>query len=94
MIRTFRVHAYRAIGLLAALRRAVPSSKGNVRRLATLGPLLQDLEARIVDDEGNARLSIHGLVVESQGRTILVDTCIGENWPESNPVRNHCVAFT
>ena len=39
--------------LLAALRRAVPASKGNVRRLATLGPLLQDLEARIVDGDGN-----------------------------------------
>ena len=32
--------------LLAALRRAVPASKGNTRRLASLGPLLRDLEAR------------------------------------------------
>ena len=38
--------------LLAALRRAVPATKGNTRRLATLGPLLRDLEARIVDEDG------------------------------------------
>src|ERR1700736_5771490 len=38
--------------LLAALRRAVPSSKGNTRRLASLGPLLKDLEARIIDEPG------------------------------------------
>jgi fatty-acyl-CoA synthase len=39
--------------LLAALRRAVPATKGNTRRLATLGPLLKDLEARIIDEQGN-----------------------------------------
>jgi len=39
--------------LLAALRRAVPASKGNTRRLASLGPLLPDLEARVVDEDGN-----------------------------------------
>jgi fatty-acyl-CoA synthase len=39
--------------LLAALRRAVPATKGNTRRLASLGPLLQDLEARIVDEDDN-----------------------------------------
>jgi len=39
--------------LLAALRRAVPATKGNTRRLASLGPLLKDLEARIVDEDGN-----------------------------------------
>ena len=51
-----------------------------------LEPHLPWLQPHFVDDEGNALLSIHGLVVESQGRTILVDTCIGENWPETNPV--------
>lgn len=51
-----------------------------------VAPHLDWLQPHFVDAEGNARLSIHGLVVESQGRTILVDTCIGENWPESNPV--------
>lgn len=39
--------------LLAALRRAVPATRGNTRRLASLGPLLQGIEARIVDDDGN-----------------------------------------
>ncbi|MDT5131278.1 MAG: fatty-acyl-CoA synthase [Mycobacterium sp.] len=39
--------------LLAALRRAVPATKGNTRRLASLGPLLEGIEARVVDDDGN-----------------------------------------
>lgn len=51
-----------------------------------LAPHLSWLQPHFVDAEGNALLSIHGLVVESCGRTILVDTCIGENWPETNPV--------
>ena len=34
--------------LLAALRRAVPATRGNTRRLASLGPLLKDLEVRVV----------------------------------------------
>jgi fatty-acyl-CoA synthase len=37
--------------MLAVLHRAVPSTKGNTRRLATLGPLLRGLEARIVDED-------------------------------------------
>src|ERR1043166_342954 len=32
-----------------------------------------------LDGEGNARLSIHGLVVDTGDRRILVDTCVGEN---------------
>src|SRR5271168_195341 len=43
--------------LLAALRRAVPSTKGNSRRLASLGPLLKDLEARVVDENGEVMRS-------------------------------------
>jgi fatty-acyl-CoA synthase len=39
--------------MLAVLHRAVPATKGNTRRLATLGPLLQGLEARIVDEDAN-----------------------------------------
>jgi fatty-acyl-CoA synthase len=39
--------------LLAVLHRAVPASKGNTRRLATLGRLLKGLEARVVDQDGN-----------------------------------------
>jgi fatty-acyl-CoA synthase len=39
--------------LLAVLHRAVPSTKGNTRRLACLGPLLDGLEARIVDEDAS-----------------------------------------
>ncbi|WP_102140874.1 fatty acyl-AMP ligase [Mycobacterium hubeiense] len=39
--------------LLAALHRAVPATTGRTRRLATLGPLLNGLEARIVDTHLN-----------------------------------------
>ncbi|PQP54495.1 long-chain fatty acid--CoA ligase, partial [Mycolicibacterium austroafricanum] len=39
--------------LLAAQRRAVPATKGHTKRLAELGPLLTDLEARVIDDHGN-----------------------------------------
>lgn len=56
--------------LLAALRRAVPTSRGNVRRLATLGPLLQDLEARIVDEDGNV-LPARGVgIIELRGESL------------------------
>lgn len=57
-----------------------------------LAPHLAWLQPQFVDAEGNAILSIHGLVVESQGRTILVDTCIGENWPETGMVRESPLA--
>lgn len=38
--------------MLAVLHRAVPATTGNTRRLATLGPLLNGLEARIVGEDG------------------------------------------
>ena len=56
--------------LLAALRQAVPTSKGNVRRLATLGPLLRDLEARIVDEDGNPRPARGVGVIELRGESL------------------------
>ena len=31
-----------------------------------------------VDDDGNARISIHGLLIDTGARRILVDTCIGD----------------
>lgn len=31
-----------------------------------------------IDDDGNLTLSIHALVVESNGKTVVVDTCVGE----------------
>jgi fatty-acyl-CoA synthase len=56
--------------LLAALRRAVPASKGNTKRLASLGPLLQGLEARIVDEDGNV-LPTRGVgVIELRGEPV------------------------
>jgi fatty-acyl-CoA synthase len=39
--------------LLAVLRRAVPATRGNTTRLASLGPLLEGLEARVVDEDRN-----------------------------------------
>jgi fatty-acyl-CoA synthase len=56
--------------LLAALRRAVPATKGNTRRLASLGPLLEGLEARIVDQDGNV-LPARGVgVIELRGESL------------------------
>jgi fatty-acyl-CoA synthase len=56
--------------LLAALRRAVPATKGNTRRLATLGPLLRDLEARIVDEDGTV-LPARGVgIIELRGESL------------------------
>ncbi len=56
--------------LMAALRRAVPATKGNTRRLASLGPLLDGLEARIVDEDGNV-LPARGVgVIELRGEPV------------------------
>jgi fatty-acyl-CoA synthase len=38
--------------MLAVLRRAVPATTGHTRRLASLGRLLEGVEARIVDEDG------------------------------------------
>ncbi len=56
--------------LLAALRQAVPATKGNTRRLATLGPLLNDLEARIVDEHGNVMPHRGVGVIELRGESL------------------------
>jgi glyoxylase-like metal-dependent hydrolase (beta-lactamase superfamily II) len=37
------------------------------------------LQPHFMDEQGNFRLSIHALVIESQRRRILVDTCVGEH---------------
>jgi fatty-acyl-CoA synthase len=56
--------------LLAVLRRAVPATKGHTTRLATLGPLLDGLEARIVDEDGNL-LPPRGVgVIEVRGEPV------------------------
>jgi glyoxylase-like metal-dependent hydrolase (beta-lactamase superfamily II) len=39
------------------------------------------MHPHFVDDAGKMILSIHALVVESQGRRIIVDTCIGNDKP-------------
>jgi len=53
--------------LMAALRRSVPATKGNTRRLASLGPLLKDIEARIIDEDGSV-LPARGVgVIEVRG---------------------------
>ena len=56
--------------LLAALRRAVPATKGNTRRLATLGPLLTDLEARIIDENGEVMPPRGVGVIELRGESL------------------------
>ncbi len=56
--------------LMAALRRAVPAAKGNTRRLASLGPLLQGIEARIVDADGNVLPSRGVGVIELRGESV------------------------
>ena len=56
--------------LLAVLHRAVPATKGNTRRLASLGRLLEGLEARIVDEDGNV-LPTRGVgVIEVRGEPL------------------------
>jgi glyoxylase-like metal-dependent hydrolase (beta-lactamase superfamily II) len=37
------------------------------------------MRPHFVDDQGKMVLSMHGLVIESEGRRILVDTCIGND---------------
>jgi fatty-acyl-CoA synthase len=56
--------------LMGALRRAVPATRGNTRRLASLGPLLHGIEARVVDEHGNA-LPARGVgVIELRGESL------------------------
>jgi glyoxylase-like metal-dependent hydrolase (beta-lactamase superfamily II) len=38
------------------------------------------------DEKGKLRMSIHALILESQGKRIIVDTCIGNDKVRSNPV--------
>jgi fatty-acyl-CoA synthase len=56
--------------LLALLHRAVPATKGKTRRLATLGRLLNGLEARVVDDDGSI-LPARGVgVIQVRGESV------------------------
>jgi fatty-acyl-CoA synthase len=56
--------------LLAVLRRAVPASVGNTRRLASLGPVLDGLEARVVDEDGNLQPARAVGVIEVRGEPV------------------------
>ena len=56
--------------LLAALRRAVPATKGHTKRLAELGPLLTDLEARVIDDHGEVMPARGVGVIELRGECV------------------------
>ncbi|MEM7099356.1 MAG: MBL fold metallo-hydrolase [Pseudomonadota bacterium] len=67
---------------------------------ASLGPHLlpqatPDILAEIdwmrpfVDERNRIVLSMHSLIVESQGQTIMVDTCIGNDKPRSYPKWNY-----
>jgi glyoxylase-like metal-dependent hydrolase (beta-lactamase superfamily II) len=40
------------------------------------------------DERGKLRMSIHSIVIESQGKRIIVDTCIGNDKVRSNPAWN------
>ncbi|MGE2723316.1 fatty acyl-AMP ligase [Mycolicibacterium pulveris] len=56
--------------LLAVLHRAVPATTGRTRRLATLGPLLHGLEARVVDEYDNV-LPTRGVgVIQVRGEPV------------------------
>jgi fatty-acyl-CoA synthase len=56
--------------LMAALGRAVPSTRGNTRRLASLGPLLEGLEIRVVGEDGH-NLAPRGVgVIELRGESV------------------------
>ena len=56
--------------LLAVLHRAVPATRGKTRRLATLGRLLEGLEARIVDEDGGM-LPARGVgVIQVRGESV------------------------
>ena len=48
----------------------MPATKGNTRRLASLGPLLQDLEARVIDEHGNVMLPSGVGVIELRGESL------------------------
>jgi glyoxylase-like metal-dependent hydrolase (beta-lactamase superfamily II) len=57
----------------AFLRQATPEA---LRRMPWLQP-------HFVTDEGHLRISIHALLVEAPGLTLVVDTCIGNDKPRA-----------
>jgi fatty-acyl-CoA synthase len=65
--------------LLAALHRAVPASRGNTRRLVSLGRVLKGLEIRVVGDDGSilGHRSVGVLQVRGEPVTIGYTTAAG-----------------
>jgi glyoxylase-like metal-dependent hydrolase (beta-lactamase superfamily II) len=47
------------------------------------------IHPRFADDSGNIALRIHALVVESQGRTTVIDTCLGNDKTRTKPFFDH-----
>ncbi len=45
--------------------------------------------APFIDDSGRILLSMHALIVESQGQVVLVDTCVGNDKQRNYPRWNH-----
>jgi glyoxylase-like metal-dependent hydrolase (beta-lactamase superfamily II) len=45
----------------------------------------KDWLSAFTDEKGKLRMSIHALVIESKGKRIIVDTCIGNDKVRSNP---------
>ncbi|MEE6176831.1 fatty acyl-AMP ligase [Mycobacterium sp. 050134] len=56
--------------LLGALNRAVPATRGKTRRLATLGHVLEGIEARIVDEDDNILPARAVGVIEVRGEPV------------------------
>lgn len=56
--------------LLSQSHRAVPATSGRTRRLATLGPPLDGLQARIVDEEGSLLPARAVGVIEIRGESV------------------------
>ncbi|HVN91559.1 MAG TPA: MBL fold metallo-hydrolase [Candidatus Binataceae bacterium] len=46
------------------------------------------LQPHFADPNGRVKMSIHALIVESENRRIVVDTCLGNDKPRANPPWN------
>ena len=53
--------------ILAVLRQAVPTTTGNTRRLASLGPALNGIQVRIVDEDGAVQATRGVGLIEVRG---------------------------
>jgi glyoxylase-like metal-dependent hydrolase (beta-lactamase superfamily II) len=58
------------------------ASKENIKKEADW------LFPTFTDETGKLKMSIHALVIESEGKRIIVDTCIGNDKPRPNPMWN------